>query len=262
MTALLIYLGIGLLGGILAGLLGLGGGLIVVPLLAIYFAKLGFPSEVLMHVAVGSSLASMITTTSFSTWTHVQHKMDIWPVYKLMAGGVIIGSLLGSLMADMVHSVVLSVAFGGFAIVFSLQSFFVEWKAREGEPYEKVTQGCSVLIGIVSALLGIGAGTVGLPFLTSYQKVTIHRAVAIAAALSLTVSVFGALSYLVTGLNQEGLPDWTTGYLYWPAVLGVSLGSPLTAWGSAKLAHKLPVIVLRRIFSFVLLIIGMRMLFF
>jgi len=262
MISVLIYLGIGALGGTLAGLLGLGGGLIVVPLLAIHFATLGFPPDILMHIAVGSSLAAMITTTSFSTWTHVQHNMDIWPIYKLMAGGVILGSLMGSLVADFVHSVVLSVAFGGFAILFSLQSFFVDWKERRGEPRSGVTSGCSVLIGMVSALLGIGAGTVGLPFLTSYQKVTMHRAVAIAAALSLTVSVFGTFSYLITGLNEAELPDWTTGFLYWPAILGVSLGSPLFAWGSAKVAHKLPVVVLRRIFSAVLMIIGVRMLFF
>jgi len=262
MISVLIYLAIGALGGILAGLLGLGGGLIVVPLLAIHFATIGLPADILMHIAVGSSLAAMITTTFFSTITHLRHERDIWPVYKLMAGGVIVGAFLGSVVADLVHSVVLSVAFGGFAILFSIQAFFVEWTEREGEPREKVTIGCSVLIGIISALLGIGAGTVGLPFLTSYQKVTMHRAVAIAAALSLTVSIFGTISYLFTGLNETALPVWTTGYIYWPAVLGISLGSPLTAWGSARLAHKLPVKTLRRIFAVVLFVIGVRMLFF
>jgi len=261
MIPLLIYMGIGALGGILAGLLGLGGGLIVVPLLALYFADLGFPPEILMHIAVGSSLAAMVTTTSFATWVHLKHE-EVWPIYRLMAGGVIIGSLFGSVVADFVPSVVLSVTFGVFAIFFSLQTFFVKWKPRKTEPRSMITICYSVLIGMITALLGIGAGTVGLPFLTNYQKASMHRAVAVAAALSLTVSIFGALTYLVTGLDEASLPNWTTGYLYWPAVVGISLGSPITAWGCAKIAHKLPVTILRRIFAVVLLVIGIRMLFF
>lgn len=261
LISLLIYMGIGLLGGILAGLLGLGGGLIVVPLLAIYFADLGFSPEILIHIAVGTSLAAMITTTSFSAWVHLKHE-DVWTIYRLMAWGVVFGSLFGSLAADFVHSNVLSITFGTFAILFSLQIFFVKWKPRQGAPRTGVTIGCSVLIGMISALLGIGAGTAGLPFLTSYQKTSMHRAVAVAAALSFTVSIVGTATYLIAGLNEPLLPDWATGYLYWPAVLGISLGSPLSAWASAKIAHKLPVITLRRIFAIVLFIIGVRMLFF
>ncbi|NGX57166.1 MAG: hypothetical protein K940chlam3_00049 [Chlamydiae bacterium] len=263
MVSILIYLGIGALGGILAGLLGLGGGLIVVPCLAFTFAKLGFPSDILMHFAIGSSLAAMITTTFFSTWAHHRMGTEILPIYKLMAGGIIIGSFLGALTADFVHSVILSVAFGGFALIFSFQYFLnIEWQRRSSEPNNRLTMGCSVVIGMISALLGIGAGTVGLPFLTSYEKAPLHQAVGIAAALSFTVSIFGTISYLFTGLNEPVTPPFSTGYIYWPAVLGISLGSPLFAWGSARVAHMLPVLALKRIFAVVLFVIGIRMLFF
>lgn len=262
MISLIFYIGVGLLGGILSGLLGLGGGLIVVPCLALHFAFIGFRPEILMHLAVGSSLAAMITTTSFSTWSHLRQGAKIWPTFRLMAGGIVMGTLFGAVVADFVHSVVLSVAFGGFAILFSFQSFFVDWLKREGEPKAKVTIGSSFLIGTVSSLLGIGAGSLGLPFLTSYERLTMHRAVAVSAALSLIVSIFGTISYLLTGSFEDNLPPWTTGYLYWPAIVGVSLGSPLTAWGAAILAHRLPVNRLKQIFAVILFIIGVRMLFF
>jgi uncharacterized protein len=263
MTTLLVFIGIGALAGVFAGMLGVGGGLVVVPLLASTFYQLGFPTNILIHLAIGSSLASMVVTTFFSTWSHHRNGVVMLPTFKLMAGGVVLGSIIGPIIASFFHSTLLGVAFGVFAILVALQIFFnVEWRAKPGEPDDGVTRRFSLVIGMVSSMLGIGAGSMGVPFLLSYRKMSIHQAVGNTAALSFAIALVGALTYYFTGVQEPDTPAWATGYIYWPAVLGVSLGSPLSAWGSANAAHLLPIGILRRIFAVFLFVVGIRMLFF
>ncbi len=263
MILLLVYLGIGALAGIFAGLLGVGGGLVVVPLLSTTFYYIGFPSGSLMHFAIGSSLASMVTTTFFSTWAHYRNGVVVTSVLKLMAGGIVVGSILGGIVAGFFQSKVLSISVGIFALLISLQIFFnVEWKSRAERPSDQITRAFSLIIGTLSSLLGIGAGSMGVPFLISYRKLSIYQAVGICAALSFIVSLAGTLTYYFTGTYLDGDPEWSSGYIYWPAVLGINLSSPFFSWGAAQMAHLLPIQALKKIFATFLFVVGIRMLIF
>lgn len=263
MISLFVYIGIGALAGVFAGLLGVGGGLVVVPLLSIYFRSIGFSSQIFMHLAIGSSLASMIITTFFSTWAHYRKgAIDIF-LLKLMGGGIIVGSVLGAVIAGYMESAYLSYAMGILALVIAVQLFFnIEWKESKREPSNLVTRIGALIIGTIASLLGIGAGAMGIPFLLAYRKVSIYQAIGVAAALSLIVSSVGTLIFYLTGMFETTAAKWATGYIYWPAVLGINIGSPLVSWGCAHFAHLLPVIVLKRIFAAFLFTVGARMLFF
>lgn len=258
----ILYLVVGVFCGLLSGLFGVGGGLIVVPSLIALFAWMEFPREILMHLAVGSSLGAMVATTLSSAASHLTHTRALIPLFLKYAGPIAIGALLGALLADHMASKVLEVLFGLFVWVIAVTYL---WQFKSEWPKKRTSYSTNFVtltgIGTISSMLGIGAGTLGLPFFHRFEKVSMHVAIGACAALSFCVSIFGTLSYLFTGLETPNLPPHTTGYLYWPAILGINLTSPYFAYLGAHLAQRLPALHLKRLFGVLLIFVGAKMIF-
>lgn len=256
-----IYVLTGMFAGVVGGMLGLGGGIIIVPVLHFVFLQQGFPSSVLMHLAVTTSLATIIVTSFSATYTHHKKSVVLWPVVNRLAPGIVIGAGLGALLADSLSSNILRVAFGFFEILVALQIWFeLKPKAQVTLPE---TQGmiCSGTgIGFFSTLLGIGGGTLTVPFLL-WCNVNMRNAVAVSSACGFPIAMAGTTALIIAGWDNSVLPVNAISYLYWPAALIIIAMTVFFAPLGARLAHYLPVQTLKRFFSILLLIVGARMLF-
>ena len=260
---LLIFPAIGALSGVLAGLFGIGGGLVIVPALNAVFAAgiVAMAPEARMHVAIGSSLAVIVFTALSSVRAHHGYGAVLWPAVRGLAPGVVAGGLLGAWLADALATRSLEIVFGIFAVLMAIQiggARRVEPGARRPLPGLPGYLGAGTVIGTVSALGGIGGGIMTVPYL-AWHSVPLRRAVGTAAACTLPVALSGALGYAVTGQGAS-LPGWTTGYLYWPAIGMIALASMLPAPLGARLAHRLPFRQLRRLFALLLLVVAADML--
>lgn len=255
------FLLLGAIAGVLAGMLGIGGGLIIVPALAIILPGMGIGLDVLMHMAIGTSLATIVVTSLMSTWSHHQYGAINWLAFRRLAPGIMLGVIVGAVIADYLSGNYLRNIFGIFEILVAAQMA----SGFRPSPHRKLPgmTGMSitgVIIGVVSAIVGIGGGTMTVPFL-SWCNIVIRNAVATSAACGLPIAVTGMVSYLVTGLDAEHLPSWSTGYIYWPAFAGIVSATLVFTPLGARLAHTLPIDVLKRIFALVLLCLGIYMLF-
>lgn len=254
------YLFLGALAGIIGGLFGLGGGIIIVPALFFLFTSQGMPTEIIMHVAVATSLATIIFTSISSTWAHHRHGAVQWPTVFLLAPGIVTGCILGALLADMLKSDYLKSAFGIFEILVALQvGFNIKPEGKRVLPGKEGMLVAGGGIGTVSTILGIGGGTLTVPYLL-WCNVNIRNAVATSSACGLPIAIAGTMGLIITGWSNSYLPYGSTGYVYWPAATGILVASVLTAPLGAKLAHALPVVILKRIFAVILCTIGIRML--
>lgn len=256
----LLYLLLGAFAGILAGLLGVGGGIIIVPSLFYLFGRQGFPVDHLMHLSVATSLATIVFTAISSTYAHHQNGAVLWSKVVSLAPGILVGSVLGAVIANHLPSDVLKTAFGLFLCLAALQ-IGVEIKPS---PHRNLPDQSGLIftgsgIGGFSTLLGIGGGSLMVPFLL-WCNINIRNAVATSSACGLPISFAGALVMVWTGWGHQQLPTGATGYVYWPAVIGIVVTSVVFAQLGAGIAHVLPVAVLRRVFAVFLAIIGIRML--
>ena len=258
MVELLAYLAIGAATGFFAGLLGIGGGTIIVSSLALMFAAQGFPADYVMHMAIGTSLAAIMSGAWASFRTHHRHGAVDWPTVKAMAPGVLIGIVAGTALARYMNTAALKVAFLSIMSLIIIQLVFnVRPRASRALPGTAGMTLVAVGVGITSSLFGGGAAAVGVPFLT-WCGVTIHRAIGTVAALGFPVAIFGAIAYAVAGLGAAGMPPWSVGFVYLPAFAGISITSVLVAPYGARLAHKLKGPTLRRIFALFLLVVGAK----
>ena len=256
---MVIYLLVGVVAGTLAGLLGVGGGLIIVPALAWVFRDAGFPDEVVMHLAVGTSLAIIVFTAASSVRAHQRRGAVRWDLTARLAPAVVVGVLGGVTLASALSTRGLALVFGLLEV---LVAAYMAWggrpragKGRPG-PVDMALTGCG--IGLVSGLAGIAGGTMTVPLLVWWQ-VPMHVAVATSAAVGVPIAVAGALGFVVTGWTAD-LPPWSLGYVYLPALLGIAATSVLFAPLGATLAHRLRTGVLRRVFAVFLAMVGIRML--
>jgi len=256
----LSYLILGVFAGTVAGLLGVGGGLIIVPVLVILFGQQGFPPELIVHIAIGTSLASIVVTSISSTWSHHKHESVLWSVFWRLAPGIVMGTFVGAGIADLMDASSLRVFFGVFELIVAVQ-MAMNIKPSPHRQIPKMTGVTSVSIGIgtLSAIVGIGGGTLTVPFLV-WCNTSMHKAVATAAACGLPIALAGSIAYTITGLNEVNLPDNALGYIYWPAFIGIVTTSMLFAPLGARLAHRLPVTVLKKVFAVLLLLLGVSML--
>ncbi len=256
----LLYLATGAFAGTLAGLLGVGGGLVIVPVLVLSFAAQGIAEEVQMHLAVGTSLATIIFTSLSSISAHHKRGAVQWPTFWALTPGIVIGALLGAIIARSTPSLSLRTLFGIFELFVALQmALSLKPAAHRSLPGRAGMSGAGALIGGLSALVGVGGGTLTVPFLL-WCNVTIQRAIATSAACGLPIAVAGATGFVISGWGHSQLPAWSSGYLYWPALLGVVAASILFAPLGARLAHSLPTAVLKRLFALLLLGLAIRML--
>lgn len=260
MMTLLLYLALGAAAGTLAGLFGIGGGLIIVPTLILTFSAQGIAPEVLTHLAVGTSLATIVVTSISSVKAHHEKGAVRWDWFAPIAIGIVVGSALGVKTAAMMSGPLLQKAIGVFAIIIAIQmGLGLKPRASRTIPEKPGLIGAGGVIGWASAIFGIGGGSLTVPFL-SWCNAQMQAAVATSAAVGLPIAVVGALVNIQEGWNNPLLPEWATGYVYWPAFIGIVSMSVIFAKFGAKLAHRLPSDTLKRIFAVLLLIVGARFL--
>jgi uncharacterized protein len=255
-----IYALTGIFAGLIGGMLGLGGGIIIVPVLHFLFIQQGFSNSVIMHLAVTTSLATIIVTSVSATYAHHKKQAVLWPVVIRLAPGILIGTALGAVLADFLSSNFLRIIFGLFETMVAIQIWF-EFKpeAKRTLPDTTGLVGSGTGIGILSTLLGIGGGTLTVPFLL-WCNINIRNAVAVSSACGFPIAIGGTLSLIIAGWDNTNVPDHSFSYLYWPAALIIVAMTIFFAPLGARLAHYLPVRTLKRIFSILLLVVGIRML--
>lgn|SRR3990167_2354909 len=262
-TLILLFLGcvvLGLASGILSGLLGAGGGLIVVPGLAFLLRFSTIASAIQMHIAIGTSLATMIIVAARSLRSHMKHQTKFFAIYKKMAPGVILGVVSASILAHFIRSHTLSIIFGIFVFVMAYTLFFNK-KPTPGVklPGSLIMLSAGYFVGVMSGLLGVAGSAFSVPFLIKYDT-QMRVAVVVSVAIAMTVSIFGTMTYVFTGIDVPNLPRWSTGYVYWPAWIGVVIGGMISAPFGAKWSYLVSDAKLKRYFAIFLLFVGTEML--
>jgi uncharacterized protein len=260
LTIILIYLGLGAVAGILAGLLGVGGGLIIVPMVVFTLTWQAVPSQHLMHLALGTSLASIIFTSVSSFWAHHRRGAVHWTVVRRIVLGILLGTFLGSCLASQLSTNLLK----GVFVVFLFYMGFQMLTNKKPKPTRKLPGALGMFgvgngIGVVSALVGIGGGSLSVPFMV-WCNMTVHDAIGTSAAIGFPIAIAGAVGYIVNGWSVADLPPHSLGYVYLPALAGIVAASVLTAPLGARLAHSLPVDRLKRVFAVLLFVMGTKML--
>jgi len=233
---------------------------VIVPALAWIFSSTGYPGAALMHAAVGTSLATIVVTSISSVISHHRRGAVRWRLLARVVPGLLAGAVLGAAAADHLPTTGLEIFFGCFAILLALQFVLVPRPAPHRDlPGRAGLLASGAVIGLVSTLVGIGGGNLMVPFLT-WCNVAIRNAVATAAAGGLPIALVGSTGFVIAGLDAPDLPAWSGGYVYWPAVAGITVTSVCFAPLGAKLAHTLPGPVLKRVFAVFLAAVGVRML--
>ena len=257
---LLTYLVLGGFAGLLAGLLGIGGGLVIVPILAGLFSAQHFSAGILMQLAVGTSLATIVVTSLSSLRAHHQRGGVQWSLVWQLSIGIVLGACLGAAIAHNMSSHSLARIFGVFELLVAAQMLLGKPPAaHRNVPERSRNLVAGGIIGAVSAVLGIGGGTLTVPYL-SWHNIPMRQAVGTAAACGLPIALAGTVGFIVAGWQTSYLPDYTSGYVYWPAVAAISVTSMLAAPLGAKLAHTLPQKTLKKIFALFLAALGVFML--
>lgn len=260
LEALPYYLAIGALAGMTSGLLGLGGGVVTVPILYVLFANQQMSPDYLMHVAVGTSLAAIIFTAISSVRAHHRRGAVMWTVVKNMLPGLAFGAVAGTLLAQHLDTRSLRIIFGMFEVMIAIQmGFSLMPFANHRMPGRFGLGNVGVFIGSVSTLIGIGGGTLTVPFLR-WCRVDMRHAVATSAACGLPIAMVGTVSFILLGWRHTGDLPWSLGYVYLPAWLGIVVVSMAVAPLGARLAHRLPVNTLKRVFALFLGGVGIKML--
>ena len=260
---ILLYFMTGILAGAMAGLFGLGGGIVIVPALSYIFLNAPhIPNDHIMHMAAGTSLAAMVITVQASARAHYSHGRILWPVYKRMMPGLIIGTLFGVFLADNLNTQILRLIFSFLLIFIALRMIIKEQLSKASRlPGRTAMVSASSAIGTTAGLLGIGGGVLMIPYLTHYN-IPMRNTAGVSSVSSFTVALIGSIACVITGLDELDLPKWSTGYIYWPAVLSIVVTSSVAAPIAAKHAYRLPVNTLKKLFALILMIIGTHMLFY
>lgn len=250
----------GAVAGTLAGLLGIGGGVIIVPIVTLLFESHDVPHALAIKMALGTSLATIAFTAVSSILTHHRKGAVDWELFRIMGPSVFVGSLVGAWLADVIPGDALYKAFIVFLFAISVQMAMTRVSAHRGLPGKHGLMAASTTVGVVSALMGIGGGAMHVPFL-SYCGVPVKRAIATAAAVGLPLAVSATIGYVIGGLDEPGIPPGSIGYVNLPVFGGVVAASLLFAPLGALLAHRLPDLLLRRLFAVFLFVLASRMAF-
>lgn len=255
---LIIFLIIGAFAGFAAGLFGVGGGTIIVPLLYIVFSQMGYDPDVVMHLALGTSLATIIVTSISSFMAHQKKDGIIWSVFRNLAPGMALGCFFGAGIAGWLSGLHLQMIVGVFLLWVAYTMFMGSKKVVDKTktlPSTSAQIGAGAGIGIASAIFGIGGGSITVPYLTHYG-VMMQKAVGTSAACGLPIAIAGALGFMLFGMNaQVNVPN-TIGYIHVYAFLGISIMSFFTAKFGAKAAHALSPAMLKKCFAVLLLCVG------
>lgn len=254
------YAGIGALSGLLAGIFGIGGGFIIIPSLLFVFSLQGVAPEVAMHLAVGTSLASIVVSGSASALSHHRNGNVLLHRLRELVPGLMCGAIFGVLLASALSGGALRAGFGAFLVLLSLHGLSGWPRVAAGKPPTRTGNAVAGgLIGGTSALFGIGVGTLTIPWLRR-GGAPIKQAIGTAAACGVPSALIGSITFVVVGWGQPALPAGATGYVMWPALFGIILASiPFTRLG-AHVTHIAPARVLNLVFSGLMLLVGTKLL--
>lgn len=253
---------LGIVSGVLAGLFGIGGGLVIVPVLAVLFKEQGFSADLIMIMSVATSLAVISFTAVSSVWAHHRLGSVIWSKVVRLIPGIIIGSALGAVVAKQISADALRIFLVVFLLYVGVQmALQISPKAGLVNQSKLLDFFVAIIIGLLSAIVGIGGGTLTVPYLVRGQML-MRNAVAVSSACGLPIAIAGASSYILLGLTVDNLPAGSFGYIYLPAFLATGLTSILTAPLGAKLAHRLPAQKLKRYFSLLLFVMAAKLIWF
>jgi uncharacterized membrane protein YfcA len=253
------YLLLGVFSGFIAGLLGVGGGLLIVPVLVGLFSQF-MPETITMHMAIGTSLMSIVFTSLSSIWAHHRQQKVLWHIVQQLSGGIIIGAILGAIIADYLSSHYLRYIFTIFELFVAWQILFsLKPNANRSLPNKWIMLIVGNIIGFVSSILGIGAGTMTTPFLL-WCRISLQKAIATSAAVGLPIAIAGSVAFIFIGEFNTARPNWSLGYVYSPALLGILLSSIIVAPLGAVLTHRLPTKPLKKIFALLLIVLAIKLL--
>jgi uncharacterized protein len=258
---ILALAGCGIVSGVAAGLFGIGGGAIIVPVLIILFEGLGF-SDSASHVAIATSLATIILTSARSVMAHHKRGAVDWQIIRTWAPWIMIGAFAGQLVAGQMSAAALKAFFGAMAYLLAAQLFFGRpgWRLADDMPAGPARAGFGTGVGVLSALMGIGGGTFGVSLMTVYGR-AIHQAVATAAGFGIAIGLPSAITAIFVGWGQEGLPPFSLGYVNVAAFALISVFTVTMAPVGARLAHKLDARLLKRLFAILLAVVATKMLY-
>ncbi len=258
---LLAYLALGAVAGLVAGLFGVGGGIVIVPALLISFHALGVPDAVIMQLAVGTSLATIFVTGISSVLSHHRAGNVDWRIVGLMTPGLVVGVWFGVNTAAAAPGDLLKIAFACFALFVALQMGLGLKPAGAGKlPGGVGLAVVGTIFGYLSALFGIGGGSLTVPFL-DWCRQRVQVAVAVAAAGGVPIAVVGAATNIWVGWERPELPEYSLGYVYLPAFIGIIISSSYFAGVGARLAQRLPSRSLRRAFAAFLAMMAVWLIF-
>lgn len=259
LESLLFYLVAGAIAGVLGGLLGIGGGMILVPVLVHTLPAQGADPAIVMQTALGTSLATVSLTAVSSTRAHHRRGSVPWPVVRRMTPGIVVGTLFAGSLAATIPGPLLRQGFGVFLFFVALRSLRPpQPDARKALPGAWRLAGAGTGIGLISGLTGIGGGSLTMPYLAR-RGLDLRAAIGGAAACGLPIALAGGLGYLLAGRHAAGLAPHSSGFIYWPAVAGMGGATLLCAPYGARLAHHLPERAVRLIFAAFSTLIGLRM---
>ena len=260
MLWLFAYLLVGAFVGFLAGLLGIGGGMTLVPILAALFAAQQLAPESVVHLALGTGMASIMFTGSASAREHHRHGAVDWRIVARLVPGIVAGTLMSTLASGWISQRALALAFA--AIVYGGATQILLGRkpaAARTLPGTLPVVAIGMLIGIISGLVSAGGTFLTVPFML-FCGVAMHTAIGTGAAIGVPIAVVGTIGYVASGLRIGGLPDYSVGFVYLPALAALVVGSVFTAPFGARAAHRLPVPTLRRVFAALLYVLATRML--
>lgn len=255
------YIALGLLVGFMAGLLGVGGGGIMVPIFAMLFAMQGFESKGIMHMALGTSMATIIFTSFSSMRAHYKKDNIEVPMALRIAIGVLVGTFAATFVASYLKGLYLALFFSAFMSYVAYKMFKKTHYYYNANPHNIVGNIASgTFIGAISALVSIGGGSLSVPYLM-HQNFDIKRAIGTSAAIGFPIAISGTLGYLINGWNHTNLDHYTLGYIYLPAVMLVAISSVFTAPIGVKYATQLPTDILKKVFGLLAVALSIKMLF-
>ena len=255
-----LYLVAGSIAGFLAGLLGVGGGVVIVPILMFIFTAQHFPADHMIHIAIGTSLASIMFTSVASLRAHHAHNAVNWSIVKRISPGILLGTLAGTFVVAKLPANFLKGLFIVFLFYVATQ-LLLNFKPK---PTRQLPGTAGIIaaggvIGLVSSFVGIGGGALSVPFMT-WSNIKMHNAIGTSAAIGFPIAVAGTIGYVLNGWSIHDLPDWCFGFIHLPSLVGLVVASMLMAPLGARAAHKLPVATLKKIFAAFLFVIGTKML--
>jgi uncharacterized membrane protein YfcA len=261
MQTVILFIALGAFVGFTAGLFGVGGGGIMVPAFTTIFLMHGVSNEQVMHLALGTSMMSIVATSFSSFRAHHAKEGVRWDIFRKMLFGVVLGTFSATFLASYLSSFYLAIFFTVFMSIVAIRmALDIKPKQDTKEPSTISLFSAGTIIGAISAMMSVGGGAYTVPYLAAHN-IDIKKAIGTSAAIGFPIALAGTFGFMINGWNETSLSSWQIGYVYLPAVIIVSFVSAFTAPLGVKVAHTLQSTTLKRLFAFLLVGLSVKMLF-